>query len=50
MHDVLADIIAGVRVDLAAREAAVPITVMRDRAAAAPPAREVLPTFRAPGV
>ena len=28
MHDVLAEIIAGVRVDLAAREAAVPLAAM----------------------
>lgn len=50
MHDVLADIISGVRNDLAAREAAVPISAMRDRAVTAPPARDVLTAFRSPGV
>lgn len=50
MHDVLAEIIAGVRVDLAVREAEVPIEQMRQRAAAARPARDAMGALRAPGV
>jgi indole-3-glycerol phosphate synthase len=48
--DVLSDIVAGVREDVAAREALVPFEELRARAAAAPPARDGLAALRAPGV
>jgi indole-3-glycerol phosphate synthase len=47
---VLEDIIAGVRADVAAREAAVPLEAIKERAAAARPARDALAALRAPGV
>ena len=47
---VLDEIVHGVRIDLAAREAATPLEDVRAAAAAAPPALDPLPTFRAPGV
>ena len=42
----LDEILAGVREDLAVREAALPMDAIRSRAKAAPPAREVLPLLR----
>lgn len=50
MGDVLGDIVAGVREDVAAREALIPLADIRARAAAAPPARDALAALRAPGV
>jgi indole-3-glycerol phosphate synthase len=50
MSDVLGDIVAGVREDVAAREALIPLPDMRARAAAAPPAKDALAALRAPGV
>jgi indole-3-glycerol phosphate synthase len=47
---VLDEIVHGVRIDLAAREAATPIEDVQAAAAAAPPALDPLPAFRAPGV
>ncbi|HSV65397.1 MAG TPA: indole-3-glycerol phosphate synthase TrpC [Mycobacteriales bacterium] len=47
---VLDEILVGVRVDLAAREAAVPLAEVRRLAAAAPPARDAMVALRAPGV
>ena len=47
---VLDEIVHGVRVDLAAREAAVPMGDVRAAAAAAPAPLDPLPAFRAPGV
>jgi indole-3-glycerol phosphate synthase len=47
---VLDDIVAGVREDVAVRAAAVPLDVIRERAAAARPARDALAGLRAPGV
>ncbi|MFT3877986.1 MAG: indole-3-glycerol phosphate synthase TrpC [Propioniciclava sp.] len=47
---VLDDIVAGVREDLAAREAARPLAEVTDAVAGTPPARSVLPALRAPGV
>jgi indole-3-glycerol phosphate synthase len=47
---VLDDILAGVREDLAAREALVPLSAVRDRAAATPPARDAAAVLRASGV
>jgi indole-3-glycerol phosphate synthase len=47
---VLDEILAGVREDLADREAAVPLSELRSRVADAPPALDPLPSFRAPGV
>ena len=47
---VLDEIVHGVRIDLAAREAATPLEDVRVAAAAAPPALDPLPAFRAPGV
>jgi indole-3-glycerol phosphate synthase len=46
---VLDDIVAGVRDDLAAREATLPLDQVRTAAAAAAPARDPMPAFRAPG-
>lgn len=50
MRDVLDEIVAGVRDHLAIRQAAIPIDVMRQRAAAAPPALDAMAALRAPGV
>jgi indole-3-glycerol phosphate synthase len=50
MSDVLGDIVAGVREDVAAREALIPLPEMRARAADAPPAKDGLAALRAPGV
>jgi indole-3-glycerol phosphate synthase len=47
---VLDEILAGVREDLADREAAVPLSELRSRVADAPPALDPLPSFRAPDV
>jgi indole-3-glycerol phosphate synthase len=47
---VLDDIVAGVRADVADRAAAVPLELIKERAAAAPPARDALAALRAPGV
>ena len=47
---VLDDIVAGVREDLAGREAAVPEERVRELAAAAPPPLDPMPAFRAPGL
>jgi indole-3-glycerol phosphate synthase len=46
---VLDDIVAGVRIDLAAREAVAGLDEVRARAAAAPAPRDPMPAFRAPG-
>ncbi len=50
MASVLDDIVAGVREDVAARQAALPIEALRDRAAATYPALDALAALRAPGV
>lgn len=50
MSDVLGEIVAGVREDVAVREAVVPLTAMKERAAAAPAAKDALAALRAPGV
>ncbi|MGO4256246.1 indole-3-glycerol phosphate synthase TrpC [Marmoricola sp. RAF53] len=47
---VLDEIVAGVREDLAVRQAALDETGLAALAAAAPPAREVMTAFRAPGL
>jgi len=47
---VLDDILAGVREDLAAREARVPLAAVRERAAAAPPAKDAYAVLRQAGV
>jgi indole-3-glycerol phosphate synthase len=47
---VLDDIVAGVREDLAIRQAALDETELAALAVAAPPAREVMTAFRAPGL
>ena len=47
---VLDDILVGVREDLAAREALVPLAQVRDQAAAAPAARDAVAVLRASGV
>lgn len=47
---VLEEIIDGVRVDLAEREAAVPLEHLKERARRAPDALDPMPAFRAPGV
>jgi indole-3-glycerol phosphate synthase len=47
---VLDEIVAGVREDLAAREARVPLAAVRERAAALPPPRDALAVLRASGV
>jgi indole-3-glycerol phosphate synthase len=46
----LDDIVAGVRDDVAARQAAVSLEEIKERAAAARPARDALAALRAPGV
>jgi indole-3-glycerol phosphate synthase len=46
----LDEIVAGVREDVAQRAAAVPLDVIKERAAAAPPAHDGLAALRAPGV
>lgn len=50
MRNVLDEIVAGVRDDLAARQAAVPIETMRQRAAYARPPVDAMAALRAPGV
>ena len=50
MGDVLADIVAGVREDVTAREALLPLARLRELAAAAPPARDGFAALRAPGI
>jgi indole-3-glycerol phosphate synthase len=50
VNSVLADIVAGVQEDVAARQAAVPLDVLKERVAAAPPAVDALAALRAPGV
>ena len=50
MTTVLDGILDGVREDLAQRQREVPLAEVRARAADAPPARDPLPAFRAPGV
>jgi len=47
---VLDGIIAGVREDLAEREARTPLAALEARVAEAPPARDPMPAFRAPGL
>lgn len=47
---VLDSIVDGVRADLAAREARVDFAEIKRRAAAAPPARDVMAALRAPGI
>ncbi|MGH3715391.1 MAG: indole-3-glycerol phosphate synthase TrpC [Micromonosporaceae bacterium] len=47
---VLDEILAGVREDIAAREQIVPLAEIRDRAAAAPAAKDAFAALRAPGV
>jgi indole-3-glycerol phosphate synthase len=47
---VLDDIVAGVREDLAGRQAAVPEAELRALVASVPPARDPMPAFRAPGL
>lgn len=49
MSDVLTQIIEGVRIDLAAREAATPAADLRARLADVAPALDPMPHFRAPG-
>src|SRR5690554_2619129 len=46
---VLDDIVAGVREDLARREAALPLGELRARLDDSPPPRDPMPNFRAPG-
>jgi indole-3-glycerol phosphate synthase len=48
--DVLGEIVAGVREDVAAREARLPFDELKARAAAAPTAKDALAVLRAPGV
>ncbi len=50
MASVLDEIIAGVREDVAAREAALPLDAVREAAAAAHPARDAFAALKAPGV
>jgi indole-3-glycerol phosphate synthase len=47
---VLDDIVAGVREDLAGRQAALPETELRALVADAPPTRDPMPAFKAPGL
>ncbi|MBA9006446.1 indole-3-glycerol phosphate synthase TrpC [Thermomonospora cellulosilytica] len=47
---VLAEIVEGVRADLAERQAAVPLEALKDKAAAAPPPRDAMAALRAEGV
>ena len=49
VSSVLDEIVDGVRLDLARREAAVPVDLVRDLADAAGPLRDPMPAFRAPG-
>jgi indole-3-glycerol phosphate synthase len=48
--DVLSEIVADVREDVAAREARLPLDELKAHAAAAPPAKDALAALRAPGV
>jgi indole-3-glycerol phosphate synthase len=48
--DVLGDIVAGVREDVAARQELIPLERMKELAAAAPPAKDGLAALLAPGV
>jgi indole-3-glycerol phosphate synthase len=48
--NVLDEIVAGVQQDVAARQTALPLDVIKERAAAAPPAHDALAALRAPGV
>jgi indole-3-glycerol phosphate synthase len=50
VDSVLADIVAGVQQDVAARQAAVPLDVLKQRVASAPAAIDALAALRAPGV
>jgi indole-3-glycerol phosphate synthase len=50
VSDVLNEIVAGVREDTAAREALLPLSAVKDLAAAAPAALDALAVLRAPGV
>lgn len=50
MSSVLDEIVAGVREDAAARQAALPLDRIKQLAAAAPPALDALAALRAPGV
>jgi indole-3-glycerol phosphate synthase len=50
VSSVLDDIVAGVREDVARREAAIPLAEIKARAADAPPAHDALAALRAPGV
>src|SRR5690348_7044591 len=50
MSDVLGEILAGVREDVAAREALTPLEEIKEAAAVARPARDALAALRAPGV
>jgi indole-3-glycerol phosphate synthase len=50
VDDVLSDIVAGVREDVATREAGIPLAEIKQRAAAAAPAIDALAALRAPGV
>ena len=47
---VLEEIIDGVRVDLAERQAQIPLDDLKQAARRAPDARDPMPSFRAPGV
>ncbi|TNY34894.1 indole-3-glycerol phosphate synthase TrpC [Thermomonospora catenispora] len=47
---VLAEIVEGVRADLAERQAAVPLEALKEKAAAAPPPRDAMAALRADGV
>jgi indole-3-glycerol phosphate synthase len=50
VSNVLDEIVAGVREDVAAREAALPLAELRELAAGSRPARDALAALRAPGV
>jgi indole-3-glycerol phosphate synthase len=50
VDSVLADIVAGVEQDVAARQAAVPLDVLKERVRSIPPAVDALAALRAPGV
>jgi indole-3-glycerol phosphate synthase len=50
VENVLAEIVAGVQEDVAARQAAVPFEVLKERVASIPPAVDALAALRAPGV
>jgi indole-3-glycerol phosphate synthase len=49
-NDVLADIVTGVRDDVAGRQSVIPLDDIKARAAAAPPAVDALAALQAPGV